>query len=123
MDTMADPLGAVGASFIFGALILKLVDFAKYVRHGNVNGIVTIIAGWVIGFVAIKLTRATDWSDEIKFGTESLKDLNLGSQLVLALVATSVAGVLYDVKKAVDNTDSASTPPLVAKAEEPPTGG
>jgi ABC-type branched-subunit amino acid transport system permease subunit len=123
MDTMADPVGAVGASFIFGALILKLVDFAKYVRHGDANGIVTIVAGWVIGFVAIKLTLATDWSDEIKFGTESLKDLNFGSQLVLAVVATSVAGLLYDVKKAVDNTDSASTPPLIAKAEDSPKGG
>ena len=117
MDTMADPVGAVGASFIFGALILKLVDFVKYARNGDVNGLTTIVTGWVVGFVAIKLTLLTDWSDEIKFGAESLKDLGLGSQLVLALVATSVAGLLYDAKKAVDNTDTASIPRMTETAE------
>ena len=110
MPETADSVGAVGASFIFGALILKLVDFVKYAKAGDVNGIVTIVTGWVVGFVAIQLILQTDWKDEIKLGDETLDQLSFGSQVVLSLVATSVAGVLYDVKKAVDNTDTASTP-------------
>jgi hypothetical protein len=37
--------------------------------------------------------------------------------LVLALVATSVASYLYDIKKALDNTDTASTPRFTDAAE------
>ena len=117
MQQAAGSVGAVGASVIFGALILKLVDFVKYLRNGDANGIITIVTGWVVGFVAIQLILLTDWPDEISFGKETLADLNFGSQVVLSLVATSVAGVLYDIKKAVDNTDTASTPRLTAEAE------
>jgi hypothetical protein len=38
-------------------------------------------------------------------------------QLVLALVATSVASYLYGLKKATDNTDTASTPRFTQDAE------
>ena len=117
MQQAAGSVGAVGASFIFGALILKLVDFVKYLRNGDANGIITIVTGWIVGFVAIQLILLTDWPDEISFGKETLADLNFSSQVVLSLVATSVAGVLYDIKKAVDNTDTASTPRLTTDAE------
>jgi hypothetical protein len=117
MQNAANSVGAVGASFIFGALILKLTDFVKYVRNGDKNGMVTTVTGWAVGLVSIWLILQTDWADEIKFGDEALSSLNTGSKIVLALVATSVAGVLYDVKKAVDNTDTASTPRMTADAE------
>jgi len=118
MEQVTEPVGAVAASFIFGALVLKFVDFLKYLKNWDGNGMVTILLGWVAGVAAVQLTRVTDWADEIKIGAETVDKLDFGSQLVLGLVATSVAAVIYDFKKAVDNTDTASTPRLGKDAEQ-----
>jgi EamA domain-containing membrane protein RarD len=114
----AEPVGVVTASLIFGALILKLVDFFKYLKNGDANGIISMVMTWIAGIVAVFLILQTQWADEIKLGAESLDKLNFGSKLVLGLVASAIASYLYDVKKAVDNTDTASTPRMTAEAEE-----
>jgi hypothetical protein len=117
-EATMEPVGALTASLIFGALILKLVDFLKYLRNADWNGVVTLLLGWVAGVVAIQMIRLTDWDKEIKIGALSVDQLDFQSQLVLGFVATSVAAVIYDFKKAVDNTDTASTPRLGPDAEK-----
>lgn len=117
MEQVTQPVGVVAASLIFGALVLKLVDFLKYLRTRDANGLLTLFLGWVAGVSAIQLIRLTQWDDEIKIGAESLETLSFWSQLVLGFVATSVAAVIYDFKKALDNTDTASTPRLTSAAE------
>jgi len=118
MEQMSEPVAAVGASVLFGALILKLVDFFKYLRHLDVNGLLTLGGSWVVGVLAVWIASNTEWKDDIRIGTESLETLSLFSKLVLGFVATSVASLLYDAKKAVDNTDSASTPRLTKEADD-----
>jgi ABC-type branched-subunit amino acid transport system permease subunit len=113
MEQIAEPVGAVAATFIFGALVLKLVDFLKYLKNGDSNGIVTLLLGWAAGVAAVQIISWTQWNDEIKIGDETLNSLSFASQIVLGFVATSVAAVVYDFKKAVDNSDSAKTPNLV----------
>jgi hypothetical protein len=117
MEQMAEPVGAIAASFIFGALVLKLVDLLKYMRNGDGNGVLTLLLGWGAGVLAVQLIRLTEWDDEIKIGAESLDTLTFWSQVVLGFVATSVASVVYDFKKAIDNTETASTPRLTPAAE------
>jgi ABC-type branched-subunit amino acid transport system permease subunit len=112
MDPVAEPVGALTASLVFGALVLKLVDLVKYVRNGDWNGVLTLVLGLVAGIVAVQVMLLTQWGDEIRIGNETLDKLTFASQVVLGLVATSVAAVIYDFKKALDNTDSASTPVL-----------
>ena len=113
-----EPVGALTASLIFGALILKLVDFLKYLRNADWNGVVTLLLGWVAGVTAIQMIRLTDWDKEIKIGAVSVDKLDFQGQLVLGFVATSVAAVIYDFKKALDGTDTASTPRLGPDAEK-----
>jgi len=115
---MMEPVGALTASLIFGALILKLVDFLKYLRNADWNGVVTLLLGWVAGVTAIQMIRLTDWDKEIKIGAVSVDKLDFQGQLVLGFVATSVAAVIYDFKKALDGTDTASTPRLGPGAEK-----
>jgi hypothetical protein len=118
MEQMAEPVGAVGASVLFGALILKLVDFFKYLWRPDPNGLLTLGGSWAVGVLAVWIASHTEWKDDIRIGTESLETLSLFSKLVLGFVATSVASLFYDAKKAVDNTDSASTPRLTKDAED-----
>jgi len=121
-DATTAGVGVVTASLIFGAFILKAVDLVKYLVEGlrehDWNGFLTLALTWAVGFVAVMLFIKTEWGDEIKLGEQSLDQLNLQAKIVLALAAPSVAAVFYDAKKAVDNTDSASTPRLTKTAEE-----
>lgn len=112
-----EPVGAVAATFIFAALVLKLMDFVKYLRQTDWNGVVTLLLGWVVGVLSIWAIGITEWDKEIKIGAQSLDKLDWKAEIILGFVATSVAAVLYDFKKAVDNTDTASTPRLGTDAE------
>jgi hypothetical protein len=116
----AESVGIVTASLIFGAFILKLVDLVKYFfegLRGDWNGFATLLMTWVVGFIAVILFIRTQWGDEVKLGDQTLADLNTSAQVVFALAAPSIAALLYDAKKAVDNTDTASTPRLTSGAE------
>jgi hypothetical protein len=112
MEQAAEPVGAVAASLVFGTVVLKLVDFIKYARNGDWNGVLTLLTGWAAGLIAVALFVRTQWADEIRVGNETLEQLSTWSKVVFAFAASSVAAVLYDFKKAIDNTDTASTPKL-----------
>ena len=117
----ADTLGVVSASLIFGAFILKLVDLIKYLFQGfrgDWNGFLTLGLTWLVGFGAVFAFIQTAWGDEVKLGDQTLEDLNFWGKAVFALAAPSVAALLYDAKKAVDKTDTASTPRLTGDAEK-----
>jgi hypothetical protein len=117
----SNDVGVITASLIFGAFILKLVDLVKYfvqgIRDKDWNGFITLALTWIVGFVAVLLFIHTQWGDEVKLGDQTLDQLNTAAKIVFALAAPSVASLLYDAKKAVDNTDSASTPRLTSAAE------
>jgi hypothetical protein len=120
METAAEPVGIVTASVLLGAFILKATDLVKYLveaRRGDANGLITLLLTWVIGIVAVMVFAKTQWGDEVKIGDESLESLSTWSKVVLGVAAPSIAAILYDVKKAVDNTESSSTPRLTDKAE------
>jgi hypothetical protein len=120
MDTAvaADSVGVVTASLIFGAFILKVVDLVKYVVAGDWNGFLTLVLTWGVGVLAVLLFIETAWGDEAKLGDQTLDQLNFQAKLVFALAAPSIAAVLYDAKKAVDKTDTASTPRLLPDDEK-----
>jgi hypothetical protein len=106
-------VGVVTASVILGAFILKLVDFVKYLIKGDLNGLLTLGITWIIGFFAVQLFIETQWGDEVTVGKETLDQLSTASKIVFGLAAPSIAALLYDGKKAVDNTETASTPRLL----------
>jgi hypothetical protein len=118
--TAADGVGVITASIIFGAFIVKLVDLVKYLVQGvrgDWNGFITLALTWIVGFAAVMLFIETQWGDEVKVGDQTLDQLNFSAKVVFSLAAPSIAALLYDAKKAVDNSDTASSPRLTGAAE------
>jgi hypothetical protein len=97
---------------VMGALIAKIVDFAKFVRAKEWNGVVTQAASWVAGVLVVLLVAQTDFAS-FEVNNIVLGEMNLASQVFLGLIATSVISVVYDFRKAIDPSDSARTPSLL----------
>ncbi len=123
---------------IMSALAYKAIDLVKYLvalfrlwqfeSHdgsdwesavsGAWNGLLTLLLGCAAGIGVVVLMANTTWSDEIQLGSRTLKTLPWTSLVVLGLAITSLAALLFDAKKAVDGTDSASTPKLTKVADQ-----
>ncbi len=101
---------------LLGALVYKFVDFLKFVKVGDWNSAGTQAVAWLAGILAITLFANSDFSTGIEFGGQSLASLNFVSQVVIGLSATSLFSAFYDVKRALDNSDSAKTPPLISSS-------
>ncbi len=126
MSTSVAP--TIAASLILGALIYKITDLIKYAaaavfdtggsRKEGLDGLLSLGLSVAAGEVAVFLFRQTQWAGEIAVGQRTLADLSVGSMAVFGLVVTSIAASLYDVKKAIDRTDTASTPRLLPEPEK-----
>lgn len=127
----------ITGTLIMGALAFKALDLVKYLwalirlnsfdkgqkdRNTAVseawNGLLTLLLGCAAGIGVVFLMANTTWSDEIKLGGGTLGTLPSTSLVVLGLVITSIAALLFDAKKAVDGTDTASTPKLLREPDE-----
>lgn len=98
------------------ALTLKLIDFLRYCRAADLNGIFTQLASWVAGVVVVLLVAQTTWAHGIAIGDSNLGKLGIWSLIFYGLSAGSGASAVKDVIKAVDNTNSAAIPVLLPAA-------
>jgi hypothetical protein len=96
-----------------GILILKLIDFLRYLRAGDMNGVLTQLATWLAGVIVVLLVAQTSWADGIGVGDQSLATLGFWSLVFYGLSVGSGASLVKDTQKAVDNTNSAAIPTLV----------
>lgn len=99
------------------ALTLKIVDFLRYCRAADLNGILTQLAAWIAGVVVVLLVAQTDWADGIGIGDMDLGTLSFWSLVFYGLSAGSGASFVKDSLKAVDNSNSAAIPTLVPAGE------
>lgn len=105
------------------ALTLKVVDFLRYLRAGDMNGVFTQLAAWLAGVIVVLLVAQTDWADGIGVGDMSLGTINFWSLIFYGLSAGSAASTVKDGFKAIDNTNSAAIPTLVPeKSRTRPAG-
>jgi Na+/proline symporter len=98
------------------ALLWKVVDWLRMVRGwpGTRSGVVTQLLAWAGATVVVFLYGASDFGTFEVPGTQLLlSDLGGWSKVILGLAIGSTASVAVDVKQAVDNTDTASKPPLL----------
>ena len=125
---MDGPAFTITGALILGALILKGTDLAKYLISGLFgpdedskkkawNGFLTLVLTAAIGVGTVFLFSGTQWADEVKLGDEQFSKLGWGSLVTFGLVASSFGALLYDVKKAIDNTDTAATPRIIKDVE------
>jgi len=101
-----------------GALVFTIINFLKNLTNRQWSAVLTQLAAWAAGVVVVMLFAQTDWADTITFGGVALSSLNGASQFVIGLMAASIFGVVREVVKAIDSTDSAAKPPLIP----PPNG-
>lgn len=99
---------------ILGTLGWKLVDFTKYLTNKDWNAAATQLYAWAIGIVLVVLASAADVFEGFALPgmTVPVGDMDIGSLLVVGMSMSSLMGVGFDFKKALDGSDSAVTPPL-----------
>ena len=85
------------------ALVIKIIDFFKYLSNRDLNGAGTQLVVWAAGVGAVFLYAQTAWADTIDFGG-SLSTLNGWSLLAVGLSVGSGASVVKDGFHALDNS-------------------
>lgn len=95
------------------ALVIKITGVAKYVRAGDVGNLISQVFVWVVGIGAAFLAASSNAMSKIEINGATLGSLNAASVILFGLALSSAASVIYDFRKAADNTDSAAEPPLV----------
>lgn len=98
------------------ALVWKFTSTLKYASAGDFKNVLTQVIPWVAGILAVMLAAQADVAaGMVVFGDQVLGHLDGWSQVLAGLSLGSAASVGYDVKKAVDHTDSAAEPPLTGQ--------
>jgi hypothetical protein len=100
-----------------GTIVFSLVNVLKFASGGQWNAVLTQFIAWAAGIIGIFLAGETQFASGITVGDVTLENLDAPSKLFLGLVATSLLSTVNEIKKAIDNSDSASTPPLMANAD------
>ena len=118
----------ITGALILGAAALKATDLVKYLiswlsgpasaRPKALNGLLTLIITAVAGVLLVALFAKSEFASQVKVGKAGLDELSFGSQVWFGLVVSSFASTLHDLKKAVDSSDTASTPAIVGSVEE-----
>lgn len=96
------------------ALVIAIINLLQYTRAKDVNGIFTTLAAWAAGVVVVFLGAATDFADTVKVTDAlTLGGLNTASKVLVGLTVAASGQFAVQVKKALDNNDSAAKPDLV----------
>lgn len=97
------------------ALGNKLTAFLKSITNKDWNAVITQLVHWAGMTIVIALAATADIANNLVLfsGVPPLKDLDFGSILLAGMSLGSLGSVVYDFKKARDNTDGASEPALV----------
>lgn len=98
------------------ALVIKVTTVVKAIGKDN-NMVFTQLVVWVVGTAVLFLASHSDISKGIVVfdGAKALGDLDAGSLILAGLALGSTGAFAYDVKKAVDGSDSATEPSLTSQ--------
>lgn len=95
------------------ALILKVVDFLRYAKNADVNGVVTQLIVWVAGVGVMLLASKTVWANGIEIGDRPLSTLSFWSIVFAGMSIGSGASLVKDAFKSIDNHNSSAIPTLL----------
>lgn len=96
-----------------GTVVFNFVNVLKFASGKQWNSVITQLIAWAAGIAGIFLVGATQFALGIMVGDVSLDSLDTPSKFFLGLVATSLLSTFNELKKALDRSDSAVTPPLL----------
>ena len=102
---------------IFSVLVWKVIDFLRMLFNFRTekSGVVTQATAWIGGVVLVIIaSHAAVTSALVLPGSdESLKLMDFASQILLGLLISSLASGVVDIKKAIDNNDTAAKPSIL----------
>jgi hypothetical protein len=95
------------------ALVIKVVSVVKAIGK-DTNLVLTQALTWVVGAVILSLAATADLTAGLTpiEGGPTLGELDMASIVLIGLAWASTASVVYDWKKARDNSDSAHEAPF-----------
>lgn len=105
------------AAVLLSSVVYVLMNFVKSISAGSWRSVITQLLVFVVGVFAITLAAHSTYASGITLAGQNLKSTNFASQVLLGLVVGSFASVGNDAKRAFDNSDSASSPPLGGPTE------
>lgn len=94
-------------------LVISIINFVKYCRARDVNGIVTSLSVWVAGVGVVFLAAQTDFAAGIVIADLPLAVYNAWSLLFIGLSISSMAQFANEIRAAIDTSDSTRKPDLV----------
>lgn len=100
------------------ALVISVINFLKYLRAKDWNGVWTTLTVWIAGVVAVFLVGESDFKSAFDFGDVSLADMNAASKLFVGLSISAFGSFAVEIKKALDGSDSAQKPDLLTGSQE-----
>lgn len=99
------------ALVVVTGVVAKVVDFARFARARDVNAIAVQVLAWAAGVGVVWWAAQTAFADDVMPG---LASMNFATQALVGVGLASAAGLVNDARKAVDQSQSAKVPPLVA---------
>lgn len=100
------------------AVAKKFVDFIRQLRGRDVSAVLTQLLAWISGVAVVYLAAHADFASAIEFANVQLDQMGLFTQTVLGVLVGSVGSVVKDGLKAVDNTQTESSPTLVKRTKD-----
>jgi hypothetical protein len=101
------------------ALGMSIVSFLKFARAKDWNSVVTQGATWAVGIFLVFLAGEADITSGIVLikGVPPLGSINAFSKVLLGFMFLSLGSQVYNLKKAIDRSDSAAEPALLPPAK------
>jgi hypothetical protein len=117
-------LGQITAlgTVVFTAILL-MRNAVAWIRLGNDpsvsrlpfgSGVVTQVIVWGAGILAVYLVDFTGLGGAFSIGGKSVVALGGWAKVMIGLMSASTLSTVNEIKKALDNTDSAKAPPLLS---------
>lgn len=94
-------------------LVFQVINFVRYLKAGDTNGIVTTVAVWVAGVSVVFLVAQTDFARSITITDTTLANLNAWSLLFVGLTVSSIGNFANEALGAVDANRTTQKPQLV----------
>lgn len=100
------------------AVVWKIVEVVKNGITGSWGKVITQLVVWGAGIGVAFLAAQSDVASEIEVWDTTLGRLDSASLLLLGVGLSSVSGVGYETKKALDNDDSAKQDSILSNLDK-----
>ncbi len=100
----------------FAAMLLtvkKVIDFLRYARSGDINGVLTQLCAWGAGVGVVVLMAQTQWARGVEIGDIALSNMGIWSLVFAGMQIGSGASAVVDLNKSLDNNNTSAIPTLL----------